>query len=155
MDSYFIHQFIIIKYSQVRFRVKSANYYKSYGPFFNLIFCKMPACGWGWPWAGASVSYWHISSLFKSSSYCFLKSKIVTKYVITDDHLSANAPNVRSIISGCWQHNCGVMSGLITPVHSKYVLVIRLGSQITAFYSKYKINVHCCYKPDCLYQLTL
>ena len=47
----------------VRFRVKSANYCESYGPFFNFIFCKMPACGWGWPWAGASVSYWHISSL--------------------------------------------------------------------------------------------
>ena len=26
------------------------------------LVCKIPACGWGWPWAGASVSYWHISS---------------------------------------------------------------------------------------------
>ena len=60
MDSYFIPRYIIIKYGQVRFRVKSANNYESYGPFFS--FCKIPACGWGWPWAGASVSYWHISS---------------------------------------------------------------------------------------------
>ena len=30
--------YIIIKYGQVRFRVKSANYYESYGPFFNFIF---------------------------------------------------------------------------------------------------------------------
>ena len=44
MDSYFIHRYIIKKYGQVRFRVKSANYYESYGPFFNFIFCKMPAC---------------------------------------------------------------------------------------------------------------
>ena len=29
---------------------------------FNFIFCKMPACGWGWPWVGASLSYWHSSS---------------------------------------------------------------------------------------------
>ena len=62
LDSYFISRYIIIKYGQVRFRVKSANYYESYGPFFNFIFYKIPACGWGWPWAGASVSYWHISS---------------------------------------------------------------------------------------------
>ena len=38
LDSYFIHRYIIIKYGQVRFRVKSANYYESYGPFFNFIF---------------------------------------------------------------------------------------------------------------------
>ena len=62
MDSYFIPRYTITKYGQVRFRVKSANYYESYGPFFNFIFCKIPACGWGWPWAGASVSYWHIFS---------------------------------------------------------------------------------------------
>ena len=30
--------------------------------FLMAIFCKMPACGWGWPWVGASVSSWHISS---------------------------------------------------------------------------------------------
>ena len=43
----------MIKYGQVRFRVKSANYYESNGPFFNFIFffffffffCKIPACG--------------------------------------------------------------------------------------------------------------
>ena len=46
-----------MKYGQVRFRVKSADYYESYGTFFNFIFCKIPACGLGWPWAGASVSY--------------------------------------------------------------------------------------------------
>ena len=40
LDSYFITSYIIIKYSQVRFRVKSANYYESYGPFFNFIFYK-------------------------------------------------------------------------------------------------------------------
>ena len=28
---------------QVRLRVKSANNYESYGPFFNLIFFKIPA----------------------------------------------------------------------------------------------------------------
>ena len=33
-----MHRYIIIKYGQVRFRVKSANYYESYGPFFNFIF---------------------------------------------------------------------------------------------------------------------
>ena len=38
--------------------------------FFTFIFCKIPACGWGWPWAGASVSYWHISRFsLKTSSY--------------------------------------------------------------------------------------
>ena len=31
-------KYIIIKYGQVRFRVKYANYYESYGPFFNFIF---------------------------------------------------------------------------------------------------------------------
>ena len=36
---------------------------------FHFNFCKMPACGWGWPWAGASVPYWHISSFF--SCFCF------------------------------------------------------------------------------------
>ena len=35
LDSYFIHRYIIIKYGQVRFRVKSANYYESYGFFFS------------------------------------------------------------------------------------------------------------------------
>ena len=30
---------------RVQLRVKSANYYESYGPFFNFIFCKIPACG--------------------------------------------------------------------------------------------------------------
>ena len=45
LDSYYIHRFIIIKYGQVRFRVKSANYYKSYGPFFNFIFLQN-ACVW-------------------------------------------------------------------------------------------------------------
>ena len=40
LDSYFIHRFIIIKYGQVRFRVKSANYYKSYDLFFKFIFAK-------------------------------------------------------------------------------------------------------------------
>ena len=38
LDSYFIHRYIIIKYGQVPFKVKSANYYESYGPFFNFIF---------------------------------------------------------------------------------------------------------------------
>ena len=70
MDSYFIPRYIIIKYGQVRFRVKSANYYESYGPFFNFIFCKIPVCGWGWPWPGTSVLYWHISSL-----YCLINSR--------------------------------------------------------------------------------
>ena len=45
LDSYFIPRYIIIKYGQVRFRVESANYYESYGPFFNFIFCEIPACG--------------------------------------------------------------------------------------------------------------
>ena len=44
LDSYFIHRFKIIKYGQVRFRVKSANYYKSYGPFFKLHVLQN-ACG--------------------------------------------------------------------------------------------------------------
>ena len=30
---------IIIKYGQVRFIIKSANYYESYSPFFDLFFC--------------------------------------------------------------------------------------------------------------------
>ena len=40
LDSYFIHRYIIIKYDQVRFRVKSANYYESYGHFLQN------ACVW-------------------------------------------------------------------------------------------------------------
>ena len=36
LDSYFIHRYIIIKYGQVRFRVKSI-YYESSGPFFNFF----------------------------------------------------------------------------------------------------------------------
>ena len=35
---------IIIKYGQVQFIVKSANYYESYGPFFNYFFAKY-LCG--------------------------------------------------------------------------------------------------------------
>ena len=55
LDSYFIHRYIIIKYKSSAIRVKSANYYESYGPFFsffNFIFCKMPECWWGWPLDG-------------------------------------------------------------------------------------------------------
>ena len=52
LDSYFIHRFIIIKYGQVRFRVKSADYYKSYGPFSTSFFAKClrvgeDGPGWG------------------------------------------------------------------------------------------------------------
>ena len=45
LNSYFIHRYIIIKYGQVRFRVKSTNFYESYGPFFNFIFLQN-ACVW-------------------------------------------------------------------------------------------------------------
>ena len=47
---------------------------------FNLIFCKMSACGWGWPWAGASVLSWHISSLISliwSSIVMYLLSRFL------------------------------------------------------------------------------
>ena len=40
LDSYFIPRYIIIKYGQVGFRLKSANYYESYGPFSTSIFAK-------------------------------------------------------------------------------------------------------------------
>ena len=44
LDSYFIHRYmyIIIKYNigQVQFRVKSVNYYLSYGPFATSFFTK-------------------------------------------------------------------------------------------------------------------
>ena len=43
---------IIIKYGQVRFIVKSVNYYESYGPFFNFIFCKIPVQGEDGPGRG-------------------------------------------------------------------------------------------------------
>ena len=70
---------IIIKYGQVRFIVKSANYYESYGPFFNFMFCKIPARGWGWPWAGASVSFilfLHFHSLSSFFPVLFISSTI-------------------------------------------------------------------------------
>ena len=35
LDSYFIHRYIIINIGQVQFRVKSTNYYVSYGPFLT------------------------------------------------------------------------------------------------------------------------
>ena len=35
LDSYFIHRYVIIIYSQVRLRVKSTDYYQSYGPWFR------------------------------------------------------------------------------------------------------------------------
>ena len=44
LDSYFIHRYIIIKYGQVHFRVKSANYYESSVPFFNFIFFAKCLC---------------------------------------------------------------------------------------------------------------
>ena len=52
LDSYFIPRYIIIKYGQVRFVVKSANYYESYGPFSTLVFAKYmrvgeDSPGWG------------------------------------------------------------------------------------------------------------
>ena len=41
LDSYFIYRYIIIKYGQVRFMVKSANYYETYyGPFSTSFFAK-------------------------------------------------------------------------------------------------------------------
>ena len=43
LESYVIHRYKSLNIGQVQFRVKSANYYESYGPFFNFIFCKMPA----------------------------------------------------------------------------------------------------------------
>ena len=36
VNSYFIHGYIIIKDSQVRFRVKSTDYFGIYGIFFNF-----------------------------------------------------------------------------------------------------------------------
>ena len=36
LDSNYVHRYIIIKCSQVRFRVKSTNYFGSYGPFSIL-----------------------------------------------------------------------------------------------------------------------
>ena len=52
LDSYFIHRFIIIKYGQVRFRIKSANYYKSYGPFSTSFFAKCLRVGEDGPGRG-------------------------------------------------------------------------------------------------------
>ena len=45
LDWNFIHRYVIIKYGQVWFRVKSANYFESYGPFFQLHFLQN-ACVW-------------------------------------------------------------------------------------------------------------
>ena len=36
LDSNFIHRYIIIKCRSIRFRVKSTNYFGSYGPFSTL-----------------------------------------------------------------------------------------------------------------------
>ena len=52
LDPYFIHRYIITKYRQVPFRVKSANYYGSYGPFSTSLLAKCffrvrMAPGWG------------------------------------------------------------------------------------------------------------
>ena len=40
LDSYFIHRYIIIKDRSVQYRVKSANYYESYGIFSTSFFSK-------------------------------------------------------------------------------------------------------------------
>ena len=43
---------MIIKYGQVRFRVKSANYYESYGPFSTSFFAKYLRVGEDGPGRG-------------------------------------------------------------------------------------------------------
>ena len=52
LDSYIIYRYIIVKYGQVRFRVKSANYYESYGPFSTSFFAKCLRVGEDGPGRG-------------------------------------------------------------------------------------------------------
>ena len=59
LDSFFIHRYIIIKYGQSRFRVKSANYYASYGPFFQHFFAKCLRVGEDGPGRGICVILTH------------------------------------------------------------------------------------------------
>ena len=78
MDSYFIPRYIIIKYGQVQFRVESANYYESYGPFLTSFFAKYLRVGEEGPGRGGLC---HIDTFLVGLSNVFWV--FFTKCIVT------------------------------------------------------------------------